>query len=232
MPYIGGISSVGILNVNQGMLPTAVLKALNGFSEEFRMYGIDPDLTARVLYSGYDVVYTRSIALHHNRNWSDDPESQEYKELALKQKSYLALYDEKYRVRGRLAPLWALRRFIWRVTREVTMPNPVMLQHAFLWVSLHAKWLLEAFPGLRRFAPPWHAQAQVPTRRRFSHEKKYFGLLIRDWNNLWTARYTNPLEAFLNRNQLYHLRQHCPRALRPKGASDKMPESTRGQPGK
>jgi hypothetical protein len=46
-PYIGGISDVGILNVNQGVLRTRVLRAVGGFSETFRDYGIDPDLTAR-----------------------------------------------------------------------------------------------------------------------------------------------------------------------------------------
>ena len=45
-PYIGGVSSIGILNVNQGVLRTSILKEVGGFSETFRDYGIDPDLTA------------------------------------------------------------------------------------------------------------------------------------------------------------------------------------------
>jgi GT2 family glycosyltransferase len=95
-PYIGGISSTGILNVNQGVLPTPMMHAVGGFSEYFRDYGIDPDLTAKVLYLGFDIVYTREIAIHHYRNWSVDKESDEYRtmdqrQIVAKQK-YEAIY--------------------------------------------------------------------------------------------------------------------------------------------
>ena len=95
-PYIGGISSIGILNVNQGVLPTNVLKGLGGFSEEFQDYGIDPDLTARVLFSGHKVVYTKNIAVLHHRNWAEDRNSKEYEILQEKHKRYYALYEHKY----------------------------------------------------------------------------------------------------------------------------------------
>ena len=58
-PYIGGISPIGILNVNQGLLRTDFLRKVGSFSETFGFYGIDPGLTAMVLYSGHDVVYTK-----------------------------------------------------------------------------------------------------------------------------------------------------------------------------
>lgn len=95
-PYIGGISSIGILNVNQGVLPTPVLKKTGGFDESFRDYGIDPDLTARVLFEGYKIVYSKKVALHHYRNWPIDRDSDEYKLIEEKQKRSLALYDQKY----------------------------------------------------------------------------------------------------------------------------------------
>jgi len=95
-PYIGGISSIGILNVNQGVLPTQVLKQIDGFSEEFQDYGIDPDLTARVLFSGYKIVYTKNIAIHHYRNWAVDKNSKEYEILQEKHKRYYELYEQKY----------------------------------------------------------------------------------------------------------------------------------------
>lgn len=34
-PFIGGVSSTGILNVNQGLLPTALLKKIGGFLKSF-----------------------------------------------------------------------------------------------------------------------------------------------------------------------------------------------------
>lgn len=100
-PYIGGLSVLGILNVNQGMLPTKVMKQVGGFSEAFRDYGIDPDITAKVLFSGYDVVYSRKVAIHHYRNWSVDPASPEYRALRIKHERSIELYQSKY---GRLLP--------------------------------------------------------------------------------------------------------------------------------
>jgi GT2 family glycosyltransferase len=92
-PYIGGISETGILNVNQGVLRIGILQGLGGFSEEFMDYGIDPDLTARVLYSGHDVVYTKSVAILHWRDWG---ESDVLDAQMAKQDRYKALYREKY----------------------------------------------------------------------------------------------------------------------------------------
>lgn len=92
-PYIGGVSEAGILNVNQGVLRTGILQGLGGFSEEFMDYGIDPDLTARVLYAGHDIVYTKDIAILHWREWG---ESEVLAAQMAKQTKYMALYREKY----------------------------------------------------------------------------------------------------------------------------------------
>lgn len=116
--YIGGISTTGILNVNQGVLPTPLLQRLGGFSEEFRDYGIDPDLTAKVLFSGHDIVYTREIAIHHFRNWSMDKESDEYKALQVKHERSLELYEKTY---GGLAQDgWStrLQRGLWERAKK------------------------------------------------------------------------------------------------------------------
>lgn len=95
-PYIGGISAAGILNVNQGVLPTALLQRIGGFSEEFRDYGIDPALTAEVLKTGHKVVYTKVHALNHYRNWSEDPKSENYQWLQERQARAKKLYLERY----------------------------------------------------------------------------------------------------------------------------------------
>ena len=68
LPYIGGIWS-GILNCNQGMLSTRLMQEFGGFDEEFRDYGIDIDLTTRVLLAGYKVVFTKKVAIHHYRDY-------------------------------------------------------------------------------------------------------------------------------------------------------------------
>ena len=69
-PYIGGISRIGVLNCNQGMLPTQLMRTLGGFDENMRDYGIDVDLTTRVLLTGFKVVTTKQIAIHHYRDHS------------------------------------------------------------------------------------------------------------------------------------------------------------------
>lgn len=112
-PYIGGISSVGILNVNQGLLPSSVLRKVGGFGLAFRDYGIDPDLTAKVLLSGYDVVYTRDVALLHHRNWPEDKTSPEYKVLMEKHDKFRNLYLKKYAQLSQPSPVWLFRRVGW-----------------------------------------------------------------------------------------------------------------------
>jgi GT2 family glycosyltransferase len=116
-PYIGGVSSIGILNVNQGVLPTPVLHALGGFSEEFRDYGIDPDLTAKVLFLGFDVVYTRDVAIHHFRNWSEDKDSPEYKKLQEKHERFRKLYEETYSPYSQQSWLWRKKKEAWEWAR-------------------------------------------------------------------------------------------------------------------
>ena len=98
-PYLGAVSKIGVLNVNQGLLRTPVLQAVGGFSERFRDYGIDPDLTAKVLFSGHDVAYTRAVAIHHYRAWADGSEaSAQQRERQVK---YVDLYWQKW---GEFAP--------------------------------------------------------------------------------------------------------------------------------
>ena len=94
-PYIGGISEAGILNVNQGVLRTSVLHQIGGFSEEFMDYGIDPDLTARVLLGYGDIVYTKKISLLHRRDWGEQDSAQRTSQIK-KQENYRKIYSEKY----------------------------------------------------------------------------------------------------------------------------------------
>ncbi len=94
--YIGGTWPSGIMNCNQGMLPTRLFQKLGGFDEEFRDYGIDIDLTTRVLLAGYKVVLTREVAIHHHRNragasWID----RENRKKRLQKATHF--YSDKYR---------------------------------------------------------------------------------------------------------------------------------------
>jgi hypothetical protein len=95
-PYIGGVSSLGILNVNQGVLRTKELLRVGAFSEWFQLYGIDPDLTAKVVLSGFDVVFTKQVAILHHRNWPADTTTPEFARVMEKQRESQAKYLRKY----------------------------------------------------------------------------------------------------------------------------------------
>jgi GT2 family glycosyltransferase len=169
-PYLGAVSSIGVLNVNQGMLRTPILQEVGGFSEAFRDYGIDPDLTAKVLFSGWDVAYTRVVGIHHHRAWSDGSEASAAQRA--RQRGYVALYDRKWGQYAPPDPLWKTRRLAWRVFQKAT--------------------------GLP-----------------LNSSRRILGLSSRDWCNVLTGRYINPLDPLLTRGQPYHLLQRPPSRRRP-----------------
>ena len=93
--YLGGTWPSGVLNCNQGMLSVRLMQNLGGFDEQFRDYGIDIDLTTRVLLAGYQVVYTKQIAIHHIRDhdtlsWTDSEGRTQKMKMARK------LYEQKF----------------------------------------------------------------------------------------------------------------------------------------
>jgi GT2 family glycosyltransferase len=131
-PYIGGVSPIGVLNVNQGMLRTPLLQSLGGFSEEFRDYGIDPDLTTRVLFAGYGVVYTRRIALLHYRDWGAVGDSPEFRDKMNRQQQYLELYRKKYGHLANGAIGWSLKRQLGRAFRHAVSKDALSSTKTFL----------------------------------------------------------------------------------------------------
>jgi GT2 family glycosyltransferase len=131
-PYIGGVSSIGVLNVNQGMLRTPVLQALGGFSEEFRDYGIDPDLTLRVLLAGHAVAYTRRIALLHYRDWGPGPDSEQFREQMKRQERYQERYHQKYGALARAAIAWRGKRLAWAALRRLLPATALESERMFL----------------------------------------------------------------------------------------------------
>ncbi|ANP46827.1 glycosyltransferase [Candidatus Viadribacter manganicus] len=178
-PYIGGISKAGILNVNQGVLPTSVLRDVDYFSETFGFYGIDPDLTAKVLFSGRDVVYTRDVAIHHYRNWPADQNAPEWVALRAHHEKAERLYLAKYGAFGRFDVFYRLRRGAWKAYREALGPrfkinsaeagaaglltrdwhNTIASRH----ISLLDPWLTRGKPyHLRQSASPLARPRQLP----------------------------------------------------------------------
>ena len=168
-PYLGAISSIGVLNVNQGVLRTPVLQSVGGFGERFRDYGIDPDLTAKVLFSGWDVAYTRVVGIHHFRAWADG--SATSAEQRARQLGYVSLYAEKWQ---RYAPpdlSWSVRRLAWRCFQKATglplnSPRRVLGLSSRDWCNvLTGRYISLLDPFLTR-GQPYHLLQRAPSRRR------------------------------------------------------------------
>jgi GT2 family glycosyltransferase len=95
--YIGGIWPSGILNMNQGVIRSDLFRKLKYFDSEFPDYGIDADLTTRVLMEGYKVVLTKKIGVFHFRGYDNTSKSFEKSVRNNKLHKALVLYRRKYR---------------------------------------------------------------------------------------------------------------------------------------
>ncbi len=169
-PYIGGITGTGVINVNQGVLPTPLLQQLGGFDETFRDYGIDADLTTRVLLAGRDVAFTRAVAVLHQRNWAEEgtPEGQK---LEARNQRYRTLYRETFGTCLGKGWGWLLTRALWKGLRilggrrlALSQPRPVL---GFLpkdWHNMIAGRFVRLTRELRHHDAPVHLRQHMPVR--------------------------------------------------------------------
>jgi len=168
-PYLGAVSSIGVLNVNQGMLRTSVLQSVGGFGERFRDYGIDPDLTAKVLFSGWDVAYTRRVAIHHYRAWADGSAASAAQQA--RQQGYVTLYAEKWRRYVPPDPIWNARRLVWRAFQKLTglslnSSRRILGLNSRDWCNvLTGRYISPLDPLLTR-GKPYHLLQRAPSRLR------------------------------------------------------------------
>ncbi len=172
-PYIGGISAAGILNVNQGMLRSRLMNDLGGFDETFRDYGIDPDLTARVLLAGYEVVYTRNVALHHYRDWAEPGSGDAYQAHQRRLETSLARYADRYGDLDAGGPGLAVKagfgRFLRAIFGSRLAPNgdrPVLGQLPRDWHNIFKGRYIDLFDSYRCRLKPYHLRQKIPARAR------------------------------------------------------------------
>lgn len=176
-PYIGGVSPIGVLNVNQGMLRTPLLQSLGGFSEEFRDYGIDPDLTTRVLFSGNGVAYTRRIALLHYRDWGPAKDSPEFRDKMVRQHQYLELYRKKYGHLANGSIVWSLKRQLARAFRHAVSRQALSSSKTFLggcardWNNALSARFISTLDPIRSKNQPYHLIQKVG-KETFAHPRE------------------------------------------------------------
>jgi GT2 family glycosyltransferase len=115
-PYIGGITLTGVINVNQGVVRLDAMRKVGYFSESFGTYGIDPDLTTKVLLAGYDVALTREVGVLHDRGWPE--EGLENPSHPMHQSArFHALYRQKYETWMGGSYRWFVLRALWKALR-------------------------------------------------------------------------------------------------------------------
>lgn len=168
--YIGGISVTGVININQGVLPTALMRNVGGFSECFRDYGIDADLTTKILLAGRSVVFTREVSVLHERGWPEAG-TPEGAVLAGRNARYHKLYALKYRPVLGDSLIWTLRRAAWRTARAL-WPGRLSLDAArplagFIvrdWHNMLVGRFVSPLAEVRRRTAPVYLRQVLPTR--------------------------------------------------------------------
>lgn len=190
--YIGGISQAGILNVNQGMVRLDLLKDVGYFDESYPDYGMDVDLTTKILLKGYKIVYTKKVAILHFRNYIEYPgaykKNTRNSKLLLSQKIYVKKFHELcrvYRIKRLLffRFLVLIRLIFLRFWEYLFFPFTFIISRTrYAWIigNLRKTWLLIL-------------------KRVFSNS--------RDWNNILRGQYLPFFDLWYNRKKSYYLVQ-------------------------
>jgi GT2 family glycosyltransferase len=175
--YIGSIWPTGVLNCNQGMIRTALFREIGFFDEKFKTYGIDPDVTTRVLLAGQKVVYTKQVAVHHYRDHAAAPGALQEQERKDGMQRARELYAEKYRAlialrsRWREAVFWTLRRGLiypmYRVTRKLRIPLEAWVGYSERdWTNLLYTQYISLFDFIASRGKPFYLVQSIPPGRR------------------------------------------------------------------
>lgn len=174
-PYIGGTWISGVLNCNQGVLPTQLFQQLGGFDEEFCDYGIDADLTTRVLLAGYQVVLTKRVAIHHfrdhdNVNWTDVQGRKERGENAKKLyvRKYDAFIEMTKRVRSERDQYfssrgldWIIRLYEWLESRDRPVEKYIKVM-LWNWRNLLLSRFISKFDFVKTLVQPYYLVQKLP----------------------------------------------------------------------
>lgn len=170
MAYLGAISPAGILTCNQGVVRTELLRQIGFFDEAFRDYGIDVDLTARVLIAGYKVAHTKMIAIHHYRDHQILPGAIENDQRDARRAAAADLYKRKYAgllprgPRERLARVF--RQVAWlaiQVIRKLLGSNTVLGYDMLDWLNVFNGRYISVLDVWHNRKNPFYLVQHIPT---------------------------------------------------------------------
>ncbi len=121
-PYTAGIYDTGILNCNQGVIRSDLFRNIGYFDESFKNYGIDPDLTTKVLLAGVRVVHTKDVAIHHYRDHDSEDSAISKAERKKSKERLKRLYYQKYLYLTELNFIerykMRAKKFLWRYLKK------------------------------------------------------------------------------------------------------------------
>jgi GT2 family glycosyltransferase len=175
--YVGSVWPTGILNCNQGVVRTGLFREIGFFDEQFKTYGIDPDVTTRVLLAGARVVFTRQVAIHHFRDHAAAPGAMQQAERVAGMERARDLYAQKYaaliarRSRWKQGVYWVLRRVLiypaHRVARRLGLPLERWLGVSERdWINLGLAQYISVFDFIANRARPFYLVQSIPPRLR------------------------------------------------------------------
>lgn len=217
LEYLGGVWPSGVLNCNQGMLPTAVIRKVGGFDEKFKDYGIDADLTTKVLLSGYKVVYTKVVVIHHFRDHETvswiDKEGRKQRLQAARD-----FYNHKYEQLIKSDFEVQYDKFKHLTSRKMLMVQDF---YAGQWRAFAKKLIMS--DSKWQYNKSKHLKSQ---RMRLTQEiygghwgifaNNRLGFSIRDWRNVFLGRFISDWDLIKNSLKKFYLVQHIPKKLRAK----------------
>lgn len=189
LPYIGGIRKTGILNCNQGIIRSDLFKKIGYFDESFKNYGIDPDLTAKVLLAGYRVVYTKTVAIHHFREHDAENGAissvgrEKYKERLNKKYNtkYAYLIEchflEKFKMR--------IKKFVWRYIKKLNKRlekksyqiETITGKNMKDWKNLTKGRYISIFDFIYNRNHPYYLEQNLPKKILLSNKNPYKNLI-------------------------------------------------------
>jgi GT2 family glycosyltransferase len=185
LPYIGGIRKTGILNCNQGVIRSDLFKKVGYFDESFKNYGIDPDLTAKVLLAGYQVVYTKTVAIHHFRVHDTEDGAISQTERAKSKKRLNEKYNAKY---SYLIESWPkgknkmrAKKLLWRyikklnkrLTRKGSQIEMVTGKNIKDWKNLTKARFISLFDFFYNRNNPYYLEQHLPKKYLLSKNNPY-----------------------------------------------------------
>lgn len=205
--YIGGISPAGILNVNQGMLRLNLMKQVGYFDEKFPDYGMDTDLTTRILLSGYKVVYTKDVAILHYRDYQKYPGAFVLSDRKKRTENSHNLYVRKYRALCRKYSWGKLLFFRALVFLRLTVFFNAVSFFRVLRLFLSAIILFPLFVILGRTRYAW-----IIGKIKYIEFPTHLNTIPnpRDWNNILRGQYISLFDLWKNRRNEFYLVQKMP----------------------